>query len=316
MSHVVEQLKSRLQAPVAVLYGGDSPEREVSLNSGKAVMAALERSGIDYIGIDATGDWLPQLEQQTISVALIMLHGGAGENGEVQALLAERNIPFTGSGEAAARIAMDKHSSKNVWRRVGVNTANSITVYADDALDNIFEVLGNAVIVKPVHEGSSVGMSIAKDQQTLESAVNDALQYDQSVLIEPLLSGPEYTIAILGDEALPIIQLDPDGVFYDYHAKYVSNNTQYYCPAPVSEALAETMSALAKKAFASLGCRGWGRVDLMMNGDEVFVLEANTVPGMTDHSLVPKAANAKGIDFASLVAQIIVLALDVEVEAN
>ena len=304
MSDLLNQVLGKLSSPLAVLYGGESPEREVSLNSGGAVMAALDRLAIPYIAIDAVGDWWAQFEKAGCEYALIMLHGGAGENGEVQAFLAEKGVPFTGSDAEASRIAMDKHSAKNVFRRVGVSTADSITVYEGDSLDTVPDILGSKVIVKPVHEGSSVGMSIATDLETLQNAVNNALEFDRSILLEPFLSGPEYTVAILGEQSLPAIELVPDGDFYDYHAKYVSNNTRYICPANVSDELAETLASTAIKAFHSIGCSGWGRVDLMMDGDELYVLEVNTVPGMTDHSLVPKAAANAGIDFDQLVLRI------------
>lgn len=305
----VESVRQQLTSPIALLYGGESPERAVSLNSGAAVKAALERLDLPFVAIDASGDWQTQLDEHNIRHALIMLHGGAGENGEVQALLRDKGITFSGSDEAASQLAMDKHLSKGVWREQSVATAASMTLAKGDDASGVLGTLGSPVIVKPVHEGSSVGMSIAADYEALQASLDEAFKFDKSVLIEPVLSGPEFTVAVLGDTCLPVIMLKPDGQFYDYRAKYLSDDTEYLCPAPITQHQSDAMQVLAKRAFDTIGCRAWGRVDVMMDGDDMYVLEVNTVPGMTDHSLVPKAAQASGIDFDELVLRIVAASL-------
>lgn len=302
---LLTKVLERLSSPVAVLYGGTSEERAVSIDSGTAVIRALAELDIPFVALDTQQAWQDKIQQKAIKHALIFLHGGEGENGMVQAKLDALGISYAGSGVDASALAMDKVASKAVWNKLAISTPPSLVKRFGDDLSDVFPTLGRAVIVKPAHEGSSVGMAIAQTGAELVRAVNDAARFDTTVLIESLLEGPEYTVGILGQRCLPSIMLQPDGVFYDYEAKYISNNTRYICPADVEPNEQQQLNELALKAFHALGCDGWGRVDIMAHHHRFYVLEVNTIPGMTSHSLVPKAAAAAGIDFNSLVLQIL-----------
>lgn len=314
MSNCLQQVLDQLHSPVAVLYGGTSQERDVSLNSGKAVMAALTSLRVPYVAVDTQGDWIQVLRSEAIKHALIFLHGGEGEDGTVQAVLDTLGISYAGSGVEASAVAMDKVRSKQVWVGQKIPTAPGMVADLDDDPEDILANYGPSVIVKPAHEGSSVGMAIAHNAEQLSAAIADAWTYDSVVLVESLLSGPEYTVAILGQQCLPAIRLEPDGAFYDYQAKYVSEQTHYHCPAGLSDEDESRLASLAKTAFDALGCEGWGRVDIMAHEGRFYVLEVNTIPGMTDHSLVPKAAAAAGMDFPQLVLTILAESLGVEVD--
>lgn len=295
----------RLQSPVAVLYGGNSQEREVSLNSGNAVLKALSAMAIPSLAVDTRDDWIGVLRTNNIKHALIFLHGGEGEDGTVQAVLDTLAISYAGSGVEASAVAMDKVRSKQVWadRAIATPPGTVATIDADPAA--ILLEYGPAVIVKPAHEGSSVGMSIAHTEDELCAAITEASRFDSVVLVETLLTGPEYTVAILGEQCLPAIMLEPDGAFYDYDAKYISAHTNYHCPSGLPVEEEQRLARLAKNAFDAIGCEGWGRVDIMAHEGQYFVLEVNTIPGMTDHSLVPKAAAVAGLDFQQLVLTIL-----------
>ncbi len=291
---------------VGVFYGGTSSEREVSLQSGGAVIASLERQGVEVQPIDMNASTLQQLPEYQLDRVLIMLHGPGGEDGTLQGALELYGIPYTGSGVFASAIAMDKRRCKQLWRGVGLPTAEFSVLDENTDWTAVLSALGGKAMVKPSHEGSSIGMAIASNAAELEQAWRDAAGFDSSVIAEAWLSGAEYTVAILGDEVLPPIQLQTDNSFYDYQAKYESDQTRYLCPCGLDDQRQDALKALARDAFDSLGCQGWGRVDVMTNdAGEFYLLEVNTVPGMTSHSLVPMAAAEAGYDFDALVLKIL-----------
>ena len=291
---------------VAVLYGGQSAEREISILGGKAVLLGLQEAGVDAIGLDVGDDWMERLEALNVDRAFIQLHGSGGEDGVVQGLLETMGLPYTGSGVQASALAMDKIRCKQYWLEEGIATPPFAVLESSSDWAQILESLGGSVMVKPASEGSSLGMSKAETASELAEAWHLAAQFDAHVLAEQWLSGAEYTVAILNDSALPTIKLETEREFYDYQAKYIADDTRYLCPCGLSAEQDAAMQALAVKAYKSLGCRAWGRVDLMIGGDgQIYVLEVNTVPGMTDHSLVPMAAVAAGMSFAELVVEIL-----------
>lgn len=290
---------------IGLLYGGVSAERNVSLASGQAVAAACKKIGIAPVMVDLNENAIEQIQASNIDTAFILLHGGVGEDGRLQALLKFMGIAYTGSGMQASVLAMNKFIAKQIWQSMALPTAPFVELKtAEDALASINEL--GEVMVKPAHEGSSIGMSIALNQEEVIAAFEEAKKYDASVFAEKMLTGDEYTVAILNGEVLPAIQLKTTHTFYDYDAKYNADDTQYICPCPLSVEDEKTLKYLTKKAFDSLGCEGWGRVDFMRDENGRFnILEVNTVPGMTDHSLVPKAAAAAGYSFENLVETIL-----------
>lgn len=298
---------------VAVLFGGTSAEREVSLRSGKAVLEALLRAGVDAHGVDATGDFLLTLKSQGFARVWNAVHGRGGEDGQLQGALQLLGIPCTGSGVGASALAMDKARAKQLWQGIGLSTPNfqlieAAAISSDAAAAAVFSKLGQILMVKPAHEGSSVGMAKVRTSAELQAAVTEAMKFDHSVIVERFISGPEYTVGIVGDEVLPSISMETPRDFYDYQAKYHSGGTtQYHCPSGLSAADEAELGKLSKWAFDSLGCRGWSRVDVMRDADsnQFFVLEVNTVPGMTETSLVPKAAKVAGMSFEELVQRIL-----------
>lgn len=292
---------------VAVLYGGTSAERPISLKSGAAVLAALQQRGIDAHGIDVQADIMARLMQANprYDRAFIALHGRGGEDGVIQGVLEQLGIPYTGSGVMASAISMDKLRSKWVWLGMGLPTP---PFYCADELDSAAVVaqLGLPVIVKPSREGSSLGVAKATTVAELEQAWLQARQYDRQVLVERWIDGKEYTVAILGERALPVIGLETPHVLYDYEAKYQANSTRYLCPCLLPAEQEQQLQALALQAFQGVGAKGWGRLDIFMDQQQrPWLIEINTVPGMTDHSLVPMAAKAAGLDFNELVYQIL-----------
>ncbi|MEX2941955.1 D-alanine--D-alanine ligase [Serratia fonticola] len=301
---------------VAVLLGGTSAEREVSLQSGAAVLTGLREAGIDAHGIDTRDFPVTELKAQGFTKVFIALHGRGGEDGTLQGLLEFLQLPYTGSGVMASALTMDKWRSKMVWQSMGLPVAPYVALsrrqyLGDDRQSQLaaIEALGLPLIVKPSREGSSVGMSKVTERAALEGALEEAFRHDEDVLVEKWLSGPEYTVAILGDQVLPSIRIQPAGVFYDYQAKYISDDTQYFCPSGLDAQQEAAMAALALRAYRGLDCSGWGRVDVMQDSDGSFyLLEANTSPGMTSHSLVPMAARQSGLTFSQLVAGILALA--------
>ena len=291
---------------VGVLYGGASAERDISLLSGGSVIKSLQRSGVDVVPIDVSDDLLQRLPEHQLDRALIMLHGPGGEDGSLQGALQFYGLPYTGSGVFASALAMDKLHSKQFWQGVGVPTAKFAVLNEDTDWKKTLDDLGGVAMVKPSHEGSSLGMTRADSPEVLERAWQAAMKLDSSVIAEQWISGAEYTVAMLDSEVLPAIKLETDHAFYDYDAKYLADDTRYLCPCGLDVEEEASLRALAKKAFDSLGCSGWGRVDVMTNTKgKFFVLEVNTVPGMTDHSLVPMAAAAAGYSFDALVLKIL-----------
>lgn len=291
---------------VGVLYGGNSAEREISLKSGAAVLAALDAVGVDYVGIDIGRDSIAELQSARLDRAFIALHGPGGEDGRIQAVLEYLDVPFTGSDVQSSAIAMDKLRTKQLWRALQISTPAFVALSAESDWQEVLERLGGEVMVKPAHEGSSIGMSKVASAGDLEKAYKTAAKYDAVVIAEQLIVGAEYTVAILDGEALPPIKLETGHGFYDFDAKYVSGDTRYICPCGLSEEREKRLQALALEAFNAIGCRGWGRVDVMSDQDgQFYMLEINTVPGMTSHSLVPMAARAKGMTFNELIVSLL-----------
>jgi len=285
---------------VAVVMGGTSAEREVSLNSGANVLEALRARGVDAHAVDGVPALLEGLRAGRYARVFNILHGRGGEDGTLQGALESLGVPYTGSGVLGSALSMDKVRTKQVWIALGLPTPRYASWHPGEDVREAIADLGLPVVVKPSHEGSSVGISRVRSPADLSAALALAARYDGEMVIEQLIEGGEYTVGILGREALPTIHIVPPGEYYDYHAKYVSDDTQYLCPGLQGEAEA-AMRALALRAFDAAGASGWGRVDVMRdrNGDN-WLLEVNTTPGMTSHSLVPKAARAVGIDFPGL----------------
>jgi len=291
---------------VAVLMGGPSAEREVSLKSGNAVLAALKRQGIAAHGIDADKSTLRLLEDGRFDRAFIALHGRWGEDGVIQGALEVLGIPYTGSGVLGSALGMDKMKTKFLWTAAGVPTPECVVLEPGTDLNKVVARLGLPVFVKPAREGSSLGVSKAKSTAELKAAWEAAVKFDDQVIAERFIDGAEITCGILGDRALPLIKIETDREFYDYEAKYLLDSTRYLCPCGLPAEQEREIQQLARRAFATLGCSGWGRVDFMLDkSGRAYVLEVNTVPGMTDHSLVPKAAKQAGIDFDQLVLRIL-----------
>ena len=285
---------------VAVLLGGTSSEREVSLDSGRGVLEALRSSGVDAHPVDGIPALLEDIRAGRVDRVFNILHGGDGENGVLQGLLAALGVPYTGPGVLGSALTMDKIRTKQVWQAEGLPTARFVRMPPGADVEAAVRELGLPVFIKPSAEGSSVGVFRVVDEAGLAEAVAFARDYPHELLAEQLVAGGEYTVGILGDLALPSIRIVPAGEWYDYHAKYVSDDTQYLCPG--LEGDDETvLRQLALEAFRAAGCGGWGRVDVMRHADGRFALmEINTAPGMTGHSLVPKAAAQLGIDYAGL----------------
>lgn len=304
-----ESLKRRL-GRVGVLFGGQSSEREISLQSGAAVISALKEAGIDPVVIDVGANAINDIQAAQLDRAFIALHGPGGEDGRIQAVLEYLQIPYTGSDVQSSALAMDKLRSKQIWRGVGLPTPDFTVLQADTDWASVLESLGGEVMVKPAHEGSSIGMSRVQTAEELQAAYQNAATYDGSVLVERVITGGEYTVAILDGKALAPIKLETDHRFYDFDAKYLAEDTRYLCPCGLDEAKEKALRELALNAFNTLGCRGWGRVDVMADAAQNFyLLEVNTVPGMTSHSLVPMAAKAEGLSFTQLVIAVLLASL-------
>ncbi len=302
------------QQTLTVLYGGTSAERDVSLNSGKAIAEGLEKAGFNVQLIDTKEVPLTALASQNIKHVFIALHGRGGEDGCLQGALESLDISYTGSNVLGSALSMDKVRSKQIFKACGIPTAQFAVVtkadFCDLDIEQQLNVLGGKVMVKPAHEGSSIGMAMADSVETLHSALVEAFGFDGDVLLEAWIDGPEYTVAILGDEALPAIHMETPREFYDYEAKYQSTSTQYHCPCGLSEKEETHIKSLSLQAFKATGASGWGRVDLMQDSEGGWqVLEVNTVPGMTQTSLVPKAAKVHGLTFSELVERIVLLSI-------
>ena len=310
MTSAYDKLHSTLDVKafgrVAVLYGGKSAEREVSLKSGAAVIDALTSAGVDVVAIDVGDDLLDRLQNEKIDRAFIILHGRGGEDGSMQGLLECLGIPYTGSGILASALAMDKLRTKQVWQSLGIPTPRHAVLASESDCLQASTELGFPLIVKPAHEGSSIGMAKVNSAQELVAAWQDAAKYDSQVLVEQWIHGPEFTIAVLRGQVLPPIALGTPHVFYDYDAKYIANDTQYRIPCGLDSAKEQELIDLTARACDAIGIEGWGRLDVMQDEQGRFwLLEVNTAPGMTDHSLVPMAARAAGLDFQQLVLAIL-----------
>lgn len=304
---------SQIKTTIAVVRGGSASEREVSLRSGAAVIAALQSAGepvLDWT-INHLSDMMTLLENTPRPLMVFnALHGKGGEDGQLQALLDIMQVAYTGSGMLASAIAMDKVLTKRLWREMGLPTADYFVVTHENMASLMFQPLRYPIMVKPACEGSSIGMFKVDSAEQLQAAVEKALSFDEHVLLESWIDGDEYTIAILGDVALPMIRLKTPNSFYDFNAKYQANTTQYLCPCGLSAEDEARFQTLALSAFHALDAKVWGRIDLMVDrSGQPWLLELNTVPGMTDHSLVPMAAKAAGLEFAPLVQRIVALSV-------
>jgi D-alanine-D-alanine ligase len=291
---------------VAVLMGGTAAERTVPLRSGAAVYEALKRKGVDVIAIDVTGNPIDALLEHKVDRVFNIIHGRGGEDGVLQGVLEAMKIPYTGSGVMASALSMDKLRTKLCWQGYGLVTPRWHLLKNEDDIDPCIEKLGFPVIVKPAQEGSSIGMSKAKDRSELIKALAVAASYRCDVYAEAWVTGKEYTVAILNGEALPPIRLETPNEFYDYEAKYAATTTQYHCPCGLGQDQEDQLRKLAKTAGHVIGVKGWARVDVFIdNSGQYQLIEINTVPGMTDHSLVPMAARQAGIDFDDLVWRVL-----------
>lgn len=299
---------SRNFGKVAVMFGGTSAERDVSLKSGAAVLKALVAQGIDAHAFDPKFEALAQLTAANFDRVFIVLHGRGGEDGTMQGALQLLGLPYTGSGVLGSALAMDKIRCKFLFAAHGLPTAPFAVAQKGEVIDYaaMLAQLNGKVMVKPANEGSSIGMSSAETAAQLEQALTLAFTYDDAVLVEQWISGREFTVSMLDGQALPVIEMRTPRAFYDYEAKYQSNTTEYLCPAPLDAAQTATLQKAAMAAFKAVDAKGWGRVDAMMDAEgNFFLLEVNTVPGMTEKSLVPMAAKAAGYSFEQLVAKIL-----------
>ena len=307
--------KTLKQEKIAVLLGGTSAEREVSLNSGTAVLNALRKQGYDAHPIDPKEFPVATLKEQGFDRVFNILHGRGGEDGTMQGLLEQIGIPYTGCGVMTSALTMDKMRTKMLWKAFGLPVAEMEIVTVENRAnlnpDSVVKKLGLPLMVKPSLEGSSVGLTKVKAIEELESAVDFALKFDRTVLIEEWLAGDEFTVPVLDNEVLPSIKIVPEGEFYDYDAKYISDNTQYFCPAGLSDEREQELRYLVKQAYDVVGCRGWSRIDVMADAEGKFrLVEVNTNPGMTSHSLFPKSAATVGYSFEQLVEKILELSAE------
>jgi D-alanine-D-alanine ligase len=304
---------------IAVIYGGDSAEREISLKSGQAIAKGLTQAGFNVLLVDTKAEPLSELKSKNIDLAFIALHGRGGEDGCIQGALEYLNIPYTGSGVLGSALSMDKIRSKQIFQALELPTApfcivNRTSYHSEDA-EKILAKLQGKVMVKPANEGSSIGMAKAETVQSLDQALQDAFIYDDAILVEAWIEGPEYTVAILGEQVFPVIHMETPHDFYDYQAKYQSTSTQYHCPCHLSATEQAYAQKIALQAFKATDASVWGRVDLMRDmsvkgiENQWRLLEVNTVPGMTETSLVPKAAKVHGLNFSVLVTKIVELSI-------
>lgn len=292
---------------VGVLMGGHAAEREVSLVSGQAVYEALKQQGVNAVAIDIQNNAPSQLAKENLDRVFNVLHGRGGEDGVIQGLLETMGLPYTGSGVMGSAISMDKYRTKLLWQGMGLPTPGFALITSADDMKAAVE-LGFPLMVKPVHEGSSIGMAYVENAAQLHEAWKEAAKFDHQVMVERWVTGKEYTASILDDRVLPMIRLESANKFYDYQAKYELDTTKYLIPCGLNESIEEQYARLAKTAFDATGACGWGRVDLMVDEESnPWFIEVNSVPGMTSHSLVPMAANAVGINFEQLVWKILEL---------
>lgn len=303
--------EARQLGRVAVIYGGLSSERVISLKSGAEVLAGLQRAGVDAFGIDLGGEQgelnpVTQLSEADFDRAFLILHGPGGEDGTLQGVLEMLGKPYTGSGVAASALGMDKVRCKQLWAGAGLPTPDYVVVNNDTDLAALGERLGWPIFVKPAHEGSSIGIAKVNTLPELQDAYKNAAALDSLVLAEKWMSGDEFTVGVLNDEALPVIKLETPHDFYDFNAKYEADDTCYLFDHGLSDEQESELQSLVINAFKTVGCQGWARIDVMQDADGGFqLLEVNTAPGMTDHSLVPMAAAKNGISFEQLVVEIL-----------
>jgi len=294
---------------VAVLLGGRSAEREISLQSGNAVLKALQRRGVDAHPFDPADQPMEEILKQGFNVAYIALHGRYGEDGTVQGALELMGLPYTGSGVLASALAIDKWRTKLLWQAVGINSPHYAMLNAESDFEMVVKELGLPLIVKPSREGSTIGLYKVMSAEELPDVYRSAAKHDPMVLAEQFIEGMELTVAILGDIPLPLVRIEAASGLYDYEAKYLSNETGYFCPSGLSAEQENTIQVQALQAHKALGCEGWGRVDVILDkSGKPYFLETNTSPGMTSHSLVPIAARTAGISFEDLVIRILELA--------
>ena len=314
MSNTAQTISPASIGKVAVLMGGWSSERDVSLMSGQAVHAALISRGVNAVAIDVQRATIMQvLQSGEFDCAFNILHGPGGEDGVIQAVLEVLNIPYTGSGVMASALAMDKLRSKQLFEGVGLPTPEYMRLDEDSDYESVAAILNLPVMVKPALEGSSIGLTKVTEVDEFKQAWMLASEYAGDVFAEQWIEGEEFTVAILGEQALPAIQLKTPHVFYDYEAKYQANDTQYICPTGLGTEQEQQLQRLALSAFKAIGAESWGRVDFMRDEKGQFwIIEVNTIPGMTDHSLVPMAAKAAGMSFEDLVWKILTLAIEVK----
>jgi len=298
-----EELKKK---SVAVVFGGDSAEREVSLRSGEAVLNALKQKGYEAFPIDSAEEVAQQLLLSGAETVFLAVHGRHGEDGTIQGLLEMLKIPYTGSGVLASAVAMDKAVTKTVVQAAGVVTPHAKVINAETDLTIFCDThINYPCVVKPVREGSTLGIGVARDADELQHAIKAARTYDAKVLVEDFIAGREVTVGVMDGHALPIVEVVAKSGFYDYNAKYTPGQTEYHVPAPLDKELYAAIQVAAQKVYSAVGCKGAVRVDFMLRGDEFFFLEVNTIPGMTETSLLPKAATHEGMDFAELVERIL-----------
>ncbi len=296
---------------VAVLLGGFSAEREISLKTGAAVLQALQAQGVDAHAVDPQVGGLDALLQGNFDRAWNALHGRGGEDGQIQSVLQLNNVPYTGCGVMASALAMDKLRTKLIWKALGLPVANHAMVATQELskqeATKLLDSLDGCVMVKPIREGSSVGMAKAESVEQLQDAVVAASEFDNEIMLEQWVNGDEFTVAVLKDQTLPSIHMTTPNSFYDFEAKYQTNTTEYHCPSGLSEEEEAEIGTIALKAFKAVDAHGWSRVDFLRDSvsKEWVLLEINTIPGMTESSLVPKAAKAAGISFEQLVLEIL-----------
>ncbi|MGI9294343.1 MAG: D-alanine--D-alanine ligase [Pseudomonadales bacterium] len=317
IQQLCERVRTEIPGGIAVVYGGWSPEREISLQSGAAVGHALTKVGIQASMIDVDRSRIRSQLGDEFAHVFLALHGPGGEDGAIQGYLECVDVGYTGSGVLASALAMDKQRSKQLWQSRGIATADFASLDENTDWAAVLKRLNGAVFVKPCHEGSSIGMSIARNVSELQAAFATARQYDSVVLAERLIEGREFHVSILGTDVLPPVEVTTSREFYDYDAKYIENTTSYHCPVELDATETKQLMTLSMQAFQSLGCSGWGRVDVMRNASgEFFVLEVNTIPGLTDHSLVPMSAKAAGMSFEELVLRILLTAAEGYIQAE
>ena len=295
---------------IAVLMGGAAAEREISLKSGRAIWQALDRSGFDVEPVVWDGKSLNIFDEERFQFFFIAVHGKGGEDGSIQAVLDIKGVPYTGSGILSSALGMDKRKSKIIWRHMGLRTPDFLSVGKGATVEEV-EHIGFPLVVKPPCQGSSIGVSLVRSELEFRSALEEADHYGSEIMVEKYISGFEYTVPVLGKKALPVVKIETEHDFYDFSAKYDSNTTRYICPSDLTLEKEKEISALALQSYSSLGCGGWGRVDFIQDNDgEFHVIEINTVPGMTSHSLVPMSAKSAGFSFEQLVVEILRLAIE------